>query len=550
MKLIKIIIVISLFLNFGILSASPITVGLIKHEAGSTDNGYIMFAPMNDTTTYLIDKCGYLVHKWGGKYLPGLSVYLLPNGKLLKTAVDTASPFGKTGGSGGIISIISWDGNVEWEYNLSTISECQHHDVKYMPNGNILVIAWDKKTSEEVKIAGKNPGAILKELWSEEIKELRPIGKDSAEVVWEWKVWDHLVQDFDSTKENYGKVELHPELLDLNYGAGPLSIDWLHMNSIDYNPEFDQILVSLCNINEIWIIDHNTTTSEAASHQGGKYGKGGDLLYRWGNPSVYKHGTPNNQKLFAQHDAYWIVKDFPFARGIMLFNNFNGNPENNYSTVDIIQPPSDSKGFYNPELPYLPDITEWSYKAPKPSDFYSRNLSSAQMLKNSNVLICSGANGHFFEIDSLKNTVWEYINPVTMNGILSQGNVSSMTNNLFRCIFYYADYLGFEGKDLSRKGIIENVNPNSDDCSLGSSIRGNALENIPQLYPNPTDNLINIDSENDEYSVKVYDMQGRLVISGSNINYINTSDLANGIYMLNISYNNGNYSSKQFIVNR
>jgi len=39
------------------------------------------------------------------------------------------------------------------------------------------------------------------------------------------------------------------------------------------------------------VIDHSTTTAQAAGHSGGTYGKGGDLLYRWGNPNAYQHGT-------------------------------------------------------------------------------------------------------------------------------------------------------------------------------------------------------------------------------------------------------------------
>ena len=58
--------------------------------------------------------------------------------------------------------------------------------------------------------------------------------------------------------------------------------------------------------NEVWIIDHSTSTEEAASHVGGKHGKGGDLIYRWGNPYAYFAGLPSDQVFFGQHDARWI----------------------------------------------------------------------------------------------------------------------------------------------------------------------------------------------------------------------------------------------------
>ena len=183
MKIMKTLIVFSIFLNFNFLIAVTPTVGLLEHTSGSYDNGYVLFAPMLDSTTYLIDKCGYVVHKWNGHHLPGLSVYLLPNGKLLKTGMDKTSPF-SNGGGGGFIEIQNWDGTIEWSYKISTPTECQHHDVKYLPNGNILVIVYDLKNFNEIKKAGKDTSSFHNEFWSEKIRELRPIGNDSAVVVW------------------------------------------------------------------------------------------------------------------------------------------------------------------------------------------------------------------------------------------------------------------------------------------------------------------------------------------------------------------------------
>ena len=67
------------------------------------------------------------------------------------------------------------------------------------------------------------------------------------------------------------------------------------MNSVAYHPELDQIVLSVLGFSEIWIIDHGTTTAEAAGHTGGRSGKGGDLLYRWGNPRAYRAGSAVDQ---------------------------------------------------------------------------------------------------------------------------------------------------------------------------------------------------------------------------------------------------------------
>ncbi len=516
--------------------AQPATVGLLKHYLGSTDDGYVLFAPMNDTTTYLIDKCGYVVHKWGGKHRPGLSVYLLPNGKLLKAGVDKTSPFSTSGG--GFIEILDWDGNVQWSYNLSSTSESQHHDIKYMPNGNILAIVYDNKTFDEVQVAGRDPQSFNKYFWSEKIKELRPIGKDSAEIVWEWSAWDHLVQDFDIERANYDKVELHPELIDVNFNSADKQREWHHMNSVDYNAKYDQILLSSRHLDEIWVIDHSTTTAEAASHEGGRYGKGGDLLYRWGNPKSYRQGTDENQQLFHQHDAHWIPDGFPYAGSIMIFNNQQGPAAARFSTVDIIEPPVDSTGFYSNELPYAPAAPEWQYKAPSPTDFFSINLSGAQMLQNGNVLICNGANGDFFEIDNEKNMIWEYLSPVAMGGIVKQGNNPQLSNNVFRCTFYPFTYSAFEGKDLSRKGIIENENANSEGCTLYVSVNENQSKQNAELYPNPTDAYLKIKTDSEQFTLEIYDSRGDIRIVRENEVLINTTELENGIYFAKLTSKN------------
>ncbi len=542
-------IIVFIICGLSVSTAQPITVGLLKHSPGSNDNGYVLFAPLIDSTTYLIDKCGYLVHKWEGKCRPALSVYLLPNGKLLRTAEDKTTTF-RNGGGGGYLQILDWDGNVEWSYKISTSTECQHHDVKYLPNGNILAIVYDKKNIEEEILAGRNTEMYSKDVWSEKIKELRPIGHDSAEVVWEWSLWDHLVQQYDKEKANYGIVKDYPELMDINFNAIN-QVDWLHLNSIDYNPDLDQILVCSPNINEIWVIDHSTTTAEAASHEGGRYGKGGDLLYRWGNPQVYQQGKPEDQKLFGQHDATWIKNNSKYSDCLMIFNNCNGDLVQKYSSVDIIKPPIDSEGFYQSIPPYLPTNTVWSYVAPNPSDFFATNLSGAQILENGNVLICNGVYGFFFEIDTTKNRVWEYMNPVAYNGILTQGSKPMLTNSAFRCTFYPNDFPGFFGKDLSQKGIIENTNSNSDGCTLFLDVAENNVEIKTYLYPNPTNNFLYIETEEKDFKIEIYDNTGKKRLSEENLRSIDTNGFENGTYYANvISKINQSKQIYKFIIRR
>jgi hypothetical protein len=246
----------------------------------------------------LSNDAGNIVFTWPSSYRPGNAVYLLENGDLPRTS-NTRSTHFDTGGAGGIVEEITPDGAVVWSFEYDTAQGRLHHDIEPLPNGNVLMIAWELKTESEAIAAGRNPARLTDgELWPDMIIEVDP---ETNTIVWEWHVWDHLIQDYDSEQANYGVVAGHPELIDLNYSTGerPGSVDWNHITAIDYNEAFDQILLSVRNFSEIWVIDHDTTTAEAA-------GATGDLLYRWGNPQAYDAGDANDQQLFVQHDAQWI----------------------------------------------------------------------------------------------------------------------------------------------------------------------------------------------------------------------------------------------------
>lgn len=134
------------------------TIGLIQHDAGSLDDGYVLFASITSTTTYLIDKCGKQVKTWPSTYRPGQSVYILPDGTLLRTGNANNATF-NAGGKGGVIEKIDWNGNLTWSYTVSDATKCQHHDVKALPNGNVLIIAWESKTNTQAIAEGRNPAA-------------------------------------------------------------------------------------------------------------------------------------------------------------------------------------------------------------------------------------------------------------------------------------------------------------------------------------------------------------------------------------------------------
>ncbi|MDT8324413.1 MAG: aryl-sulfate sulfotransferase [Bacteroidota bacterium] len=468
------------------------TVGLFTKEAGVSD-GYVLFAPLRSNTTYLIDNNGRQLHSWWSAAGPALSVYLLENG-LLARAEYVPDPKFWGGGTGGRIKFIDWDGEVQWQYEYVSAQHVQHHDFEVLPNGNVLVIAWEQKSMEEALAAGRLPNWLTEQgIWALHIVELQPRGPEGADIVWEWHVWDHLVQDFDANRDNFGVVAAHPELVDINYsgvGTDVRSPDLCHANSIDYNAALDQIVISVRHYSELWVIDHSTTTAEAAGHSGGRAGKGGDLLYRWGNPQVYKAGDEDTRRLHWQHDAQWIADGLPGAGNMLVFDNGIFRPAGDYSSVVEIRTPVDSLGQYAlpPGEAYAPADPLWEFIAPTPEDFFARSMSGAQRLPNGNTLICDAPYGIFFEVTPDGEEVWRYVNPVTQDGPLRQGESIGGTptlrdNQTFRCIRYPTDYPGFEGRTLTPGDPIERYPAVDVDPVAGAPER----PEIRSVFPQPAD---------------------------------------------------------------
>ena len=258
---------------------------------------------------------------------------------------------------------VALDGTVLWDFHYDGAAHWSHHDLEPMPNGNVLMIAWDNKTVAEAVAAGRDPALISGTVMrADSVIEVQPTGPTTGTIVWEWHVWDHLIQDFDPTKANYGVVAAHPELVNVNYPVATAS-DWNHMNSVKYDPVYDRIMVSSHAQSEIWVIDHGTTTAQAAGHAGGPWGKGGDLLYRYGNPQVYGAGTAADRVFFGQHSARFIPPGYPGAGNFTVFNN---DPPGGGSIVWEYTPPLDAVGNFvlAPGAAYGPAGPVWTYSAP------------------------------------------------------------------------------------------------------------------------------------------------------------------------------------------
>jgi hypothetical protein len=396
-------------------------------------------------------------------------------------------------------------------------------------------------TEAEAIQAGRNPSLLSEgKLFNEQILELQPVGTNQVNVVWEWNIKDHVVQDLDATKDNFGVVSDNPQLLDINFlNNNNPQANWLHINSIQYNESLDQIVLSSRRLSEIYIIDHSTTTAQAATNSGGIYGKGGDILYRWGNREAYDKGTDVDRTLDSQHYPHWIPDGLTDAGKLMIFNNGNTR---GYSSVDIINPPTSSPGIYvyDDTNGYGPAVAEWIYTTPTPSDLFSSILSSGQRLPNGNTLICDGNSGYFLEIDPSNTIVWEYVNPDTSNGILSQGETPTL-NFSFRARKFSVDSPAFFGRDLTPGAPVE-LNPDLSECNILNTPE--FVLDALSIYPNPASNFLNINTNNVIDKVEFYDIVGKLVLNSKYTNTIDIAHLSDGLYLVRIYSGNQSITKK------
>ena len=384
---------------------------------GQPFNGMTLFSPTQgggggggSFNSYLVNNELNVINEWTHPRGAASMPYLLPDSTLVYP-YRVESPTMGAGGVGGGISKYSWNGDLLWNFEISNNTYQHHHDVEPMPNGNILVIAWERKTADEAYAVGRQSiDNSLNEMWAEAILEVEPVGTDDANIVWEWHIWDHLIQDIDTSLSNYGVITEHPELQDVNYGnagsnqgpGGPNG-DWKHMNAIAYNESLDQIVISSRHHDEIYIIDHSTTAEEASGHTGGIYGMGGDYLYRWGNPQTYNRGTNSDHLLGSPHGVNWIPEGYPGEGNLILFNN---NYSSNTSAVFEIMTPLNENGTYDIDAgqPYGPDNPVWFHAG----GFHTQMQGGAFRQPNGNTLVTDCDDAYMFEVTNDHEVVWSH----------------------------------------------------------------------------------------------------------------------------------------------
>ena len=474
-------------------------------------DGYALYNDNN--TTFLIDKDGDIAHRWNCDERGGYAMLLMEDGNLMRAAQYNSNVL--TGAAiAGMVQVLDKDANVVWEFVYSNADHVTHHDITLMPNGGVLLTAWEVKSIDELQDLGFTGTT---EKWPTQFIEVQPDGNGGGEIVWEWHFIDHVIQDVDPNKPNYGVVADNPQLLDINLlttGGGPGSRggDWFHVNGVDYNEELDLITFTSRYLSEVFIIDHSTTTAEAASHSGGNSGMGGDLMYRWGNPSNYD--TPGPQLIAGPvHDSRWIPEDGRFRAGMIQFFSNEGIDGRN-SLVQAIMPPFNGTSFdRTPGEPYGPVAANFTHDCRDNAN----GQSASDAMPNGNTYV-NLSRGYMYEVDKDDNLVWQY----------AEGPTKSFR---FTC-----DHPGVK------------ILLGADACETPSGTNDFLVEKNLLMSPNPSTGLFNIDGlsgENILQNIEVMDVSGkRILIQKDQFKTVDLNGKAPGVYFAKFNFEGGRSQTK------
>jgi len=431
----------------------------ILHCNNDTMEGYTLFSTNADSNIYLIDHRGEVRHMWTSKVerASGFGLDLGENGTLLRVldADDGTSTRMQAGGGATTLEILDFDSNLLWSVDQNTDNIRLHHDAKLLPNGNVIAIVWEYLDDQTAIDLGRNEEDLTGQgLWPDAIIEYRKDPSGLAEVVWEWHFIDHIIQDVDPSLPNFGSIVDNPGKLDIN-AVGPNSAaddpDWLHCNSIEYDPIHDHIMLSCRHTEEIYIIDHSVSWENASTDQG-------DILYRWGNPQNYG-GDPNEHHTRVQHDARFVPPGYPNAGAITYFSNRMWGP----SSVGLFHPPRNGSsfdinkttGFFGPAQPDLHMVL--------PAGWGPRFQSGAVYMPNGQFLITHALNGKMAQIGWDGMIDWLYNIPLEPDGTASQRLSRNGIPVTFKSEWFAVNDSRLQNVDLNNYGVLEKYIDACDD---------------------------------------------------------------------------------------
>eukprot|EP00768_Dysnectes_brevis_P000965 gnl/Dysnectes_brevis/1229_a1373_2948.p1 GENE.gnl/Dysnectes_brevis/1229_a1373_2948~~gnl/Dysnectes_brevis/1229_a1373_2948.p1 ORF type:complete len:460 (+),score=167.39 gnl/Dysnectes_brevis/1229_a1373_2948:143-1522(+) len=407
--------------------------GLLRYDPERSFDGYTLFTQTESTdpSAYLLDMEGNVVHRWNLLYPAGLHGMLLDNGNLLIAgSLPRERKPALFGGSGGGIYEYDWDSNLVWSHEMLSDTEMQHHTFHPRPNGDVMLLGWEKVTREEYIELGRNAddlpesvvyrGLAHTHVWTDFVRSVNRAG----ETVWEWHAKDHLGVGYDKIDPNH----FLPNNQIFNF-------DPTHFNTLTFNEETQTVMMCSRNNGEVYHVDYKT----------------GEIVWRFGSPAAYSQGanpswySDGDRELYGPHHATFLPNG-----NIQIFDNGAERVTGSYSRVVEVDPATDE--------------IVWQYRAWISNSFFTKYQGAAQRLPNDNVLVTSSNKGHLFEITREGAVVWDFVNPhsslwSTPRCVIKDRDQPAfwheknfLVNMIHRAERLSPDHPGLQGKDLTPKG--------------------------------------------------------------------------------------------------
>ncbi len=269
--------------------------GLIHYSTHNSYRGYTLFSNLGGQQTHLIDMEGRVCHTWQSDEGINYS-YLLPNGNLLlRTGPPSQEvsfldrpeikilPRGGRTASGAILEL-DWDGNVVWEYRDPLL----HHDFERLPNGNTLVLVWEKMPEDLAASVsgGVTAGTTKGQMLGDVVREVTPGG----DVVNEWRSWEFLSLEEDTICPLEGRLE------------------WTHQNCLNLTKDGD-LLVSFRQTDTIGIVNRSS----------------GEFTWKWGPGEISHQHNPT----YLDNGRILLFDNGPHREGMSFSRVLEVDPSNN-----------------------------------------------------------------------------------------------------------------------------------------------------------------------------------------------------------------------------
>jgi len=87
-------------------------------------------------------------------------------------------PFGDGAGAAGHVQEFTFEGEPVWDYRFASVNQLAHHDIFKMPNGNVLMIVWERNRLRKPWLPGGAPETVgQSQLLVDSIYEIQPTGR-------------------------------------------------------------------------------------------------------------------------------------------------------------------------------------------------------------------------------------------------------------------------------------------------------------------------------------------------------------------------------------